>query len=109
LSKHKIKFREENDLHTVLPTIDIVYMTRIQKERISIEDYEKARGKFIINEETLALIRENARILHPLPHVEEIDLPVKVESKDARVAYFRQSENGLYIRMALLKHLLKEQ
>jgi aspartate carbamoyltransferase catalytic subunit len=109
LTKHKIKFREESDLHSVLPIIDIVYMTRIQKERISIEDYEKARGKFIINEGNLNLIRESARILHPLPHVEEIDLPVKVESKDARIAYFRQSENGLYIRMALLKHLVKEQ
>lgn len=107
LTKHKIKFREERDLHEVLPNIDIVYMTRIQKERISIEDYEKARGKFIINEETLKLIGTNARILHPLPHVEEIDLPIKIENEDKRVAYFRQSENGLYIRMALLKHLLK--
>jgi aspartate carbamoyltransferase catalytic subunit len=106
LTKHKIKFREENDLHSVLPIADIVYMTRIQKERISIEDYEKARGKFIINEDTLKLIRKDARVLHPLPHVEEIDLPIRVENNDKRVAYFRQSENGLYIRMALLREML---
>ena len=57
--------------------------------------------------ETLKLIKNSARIMHPLPHVEEIDLPIKIEKEDKRVAYFRQSENGLYIRMALLKHIIK--
>jgi aspartate carbamoyltransferase catalytic subunit len=106
LRRHKINFREENDLNKILPEVDIIYMTRIQKERISIEDYEKAKGKFIINEANLSLIKENARVMHPLPHVEEIDLPIRIENKDARVAYFRQAENGLYIRMALLSYLL---
>jgi aspartate carbamoyltransferase catalytic subunit len=108
LNKHKISFREEDDLNKILPEIDIVYMTRVQKERMSIEDYERARGKFVINENNLGLIRENARIMHPLPHVEEIVLPVEIEKNDKRVAYFRQSENGLWIRMALLLSLLKK-
>jgi len=102
LKRHGEGFREENDLNKVLQEVDVVYMTRIQKERISAEDYEKARGKFIINENNLPLIKKTTRIMHPLPHVEEIALPLEVEQKDERVAYFRQSENGLWIRMALL-------
>jgi len=106
LVRHRVKFREENDLNKVLPEIDVVYMTRIQKERISAEDYEKAKGKFFINSENIGLLKEYARILHPLPHVEEINLPIEVENKDSRVAYFKQAENGLYVRMALLRHIL---
>jgi aspartate carbamoyltransferase catalytic subunit len=108
LKRHNINFREEEDLNKILPEIDIVYMTRVQKERMSIEDYEKARGKFVIDEKNLGLIRENARIMHPLPHVEEISFPVDVEKNDKRIAYFRQSENGLWVRMALLLSLLKK-
>jgi aspartate carbamoyltransferase catalytic subunit len=54
----------------------------------------------------LSLLKETARIMHPLPKIEEIDLPLETEKKDKRVAYFRQAENGLYIRMALLIHLM---
>jgi aspartate carbamoyltransferase catalytic subunit len=106
LDRHNISFREEQDLNSILTSVDVIYMTRIQKERISIEDYEKARGKFVINSENVNLISKKSRILHPLPHVEEIDLPIHLENNDDRVSYFRQSENGLYIRMVLLKHLL---
>jgi aspartate carbamoyltransferase catalytic subunit len=106
LKKHGISFREENDLNKVLSEVDIVYMTRIQKERISQEDYEKARGKFIINEDNLNLVKKTSRIMHPLPHVEEISLSLETEKNDERVAYFRQSENGLWIRMALLLKIL---
>jgi aspartate carbamoyltransferase catalytic subunit len=106
LTKHGIKWVEETDLNNVLGQVDIIYMTRIQKERLSIEDYEKAKGKYIINEENLKLIKPESRIMHPLPHVEEIDLPTKFEQEDVRIAYFRQAENGLYIRMALLHNLL---
>src|SRR3990167_5535777 len=106
LMKHDIKFREENNLNSVLPIVDVIYMTRIQKERIGQEDYEKASGKFFINESNFNLILKESIILHPLPHVKEIDLPIRIETEDSRVAYFRQVENGLYIRMALLRHLL---
>ena len=79
LKKHGIKFREESDLNKILPEIDIVYMTRIQKERISVEDYEKAKGKYVIDESNFSLINPKARIMHPLPHVEEIDLSIETE------------------------------
>jgi aspartate carbamoyltransferase catalytic subunit len=108
LTKHKIHFEESDALNKALTESDIVYMTRIQKERMSPEQYEAAKGKFVINEENLKLVRPKARILHPLPHVEEIVLPVEVEQTDPRVAYFRQAKNGLYTRMALLLHLLRE-
>jgi aspartate carbamoyltransferase catalytic subunit len=106
LKRKKVKVLETEDLNGILPKVDIVYMTRIQKERISQEDYEKARGKYVINAENLKLLNPRARLMHPLPHIEEIDLPIKTEQKDPRVAYFRQAENGLYIRMALLNNML---
>jgi len=106
LTKHNIPFKEETDLNKALPELDIIYMTRIQKERISQEDYEKAKGKYIIDETNLPLIKPNARIMHPLPHIEEINIPIQIEDQDPRIAYFRQAENGLYIRMALLDMIL---
>ncbi len=106
LSRHEVKFKEEEELNKVLPEVDVVYMTRIQKERISAEDYEFAKGKYIIDSSNLNLLKSSSRILHPLPHVEEINLPLEVEQSDKRVAYFRQAENGLYARMALLCYIL---
>ena len=106
LKKHGVEFSESESLAETLPEMDIIYMTRIQKERMNAAEYALAKGKFVINEKTLQLIRKDARLLHPLPHVEEIDLPLEVERKDPRIAYFRQAENGLYIRMALLRSLL---
>jgi aspartate carbamoyltransferase catalytic subunit len=97
---------QQSPVNKILPEIDIVYMTRIQKERISVEDYEKAKGKYVINEKNLKLVRPEARIMHPLPHVEEINLSLGTEQHDKRIAYFRQAENGLWIRMALLLKLL---
>lgn len=107
LERHEVKYSEESNLNKVLSEVDIVYVTRIQKERISNEDYEKAKGKFVINKGNINLVREGSIIMHPLPHVEEINLPVEVEQNDLRVAYFRQAENGLYIRMALLEEVLR--
>jgi aspartate carbamoyltransferase catalytic subunit len=106
LRKQSVSFIEETELNRVLPEVDIIYMTRIQKERMALEDYEKAKGKYVINSENLDLIKHSSRILHPLPHVEELDIPIEIENSDPRVAYFRQVENGLYVRMALLNHLL---
>jgi aspartate carbamoyltransferase catalytic subunit len=106
LNHHGVKFREETDIKKVLPEIDVVYMTRIQKERITPEEYEKAKGKYVLNMSNLQLLKPTARIMHPLPKIEEIDLPIEVEKKDRRIAYFRQAENGLYARMALLIYLL---
>jgi len=108
LEKHNVKFREETDLNKILPEIDVVYLTRIQKERLSLEDYKKAKGKYVIDEHNIHLIKPTSRIMHPLPHVEEINLPTEIEKNDKRVAYFRQAQNGLYIRMALLNSILKD-
>lgn len=107
LKRHNVKHEEEKDFEKVLPIADIIYMTRIQKERMTPEDYEKAKGKYTITTQNLGQVRPDARIMHPLPHVEEIVLPIEIENTDKRVAYFRQAENGLYARMALLEHLMK--
>lgn len=109
LEKHNVEFIEKENLNEILPEIDVVYMTRTQKERMSLEDYEKAKGKYVINEENLKLIKKDSIVMHPLPHVEEIDLSIKTEQEDKRVAYFRQAENGLYIRMALLDSILNNE
>ena len=107
LKRHKVVFREEDELGNVLPEADIIYMTRIQKERMTEAEYEKAKGVYRITQDNLNLIKPNARVLHPLPHTEEINLPIQIEQSDKRIAYFRQVENGLYIRMALIYHLLE--
>jgi aspartate carbamoyltransferase catalytic subunit len=106
LKEKDILFEESENLEEVLSYADVIYMTRIQKERISQSDYESAKGRFLINEKNLEKVGQNSRILHPLPHVEEIDIPVEIEENDIRIAYFRQAENGLYCRMALLDLML---
>lgn len=108
LKKKNVLISEEIDLNKILPEVDVVYMTRIQKERISEQDYMNAKGKFVINMSNLNLVKPDARIMHPLPHIEEIDIPMEIEENDKRIAYFRQAENGLYIRMALLDLLLNK-
>ena len=107
LKKQKVSFEEGTELDKYLPKVDIVYMTRIQKERMSEKEYKESKGVYKITEENFKLLKKDARLLHPLPHVEEINLSLETEKMDERVAYFRQAENGLYVRMALLSLLLK--
>jgi len=109
LKKHNITFTEQTDLNKYLPLADIVYMTRIQKERMSNLSNLNDKNldlKYQITEDNLKLLKKDARLLHPLPHVDEIQLSIEIEQTDRRIAYFRQAENGLYIRMALLAYLL---
>ena len=108
LTKKGVAFKEETDLDKAIAQVDVIYMTRIQKERMDLESYENAKGKYIINENNLRFIEPTSRILHPLPHVEELDIPTDIENDDDRIAYFRQVENGLYIRMALLDYLINK-
>lgn len=105
LRRHKVWFTEEKDLKVVAKEVDVIYQTRIQKERFGdrIEDYEKCSGIYVIDKEILELMKKDAIIMHPLPRVDEI-LP-EVD-KNPRSAYFRQAQNGLYVRMALLKMVL---
>lgn len=106
LQRHNVPFSESSELKSVLADADVVYLTRLQRERLSVEEYEQAKGALVLDEHALSLMKPTARVLHPLPHVDEIALPFAVEQSDPRIAYFRQSENGLYIRMALLRWLL---
>lgn len=105
LDKHGVNWQEETDLDKVLPLVDVVYATRVQKERFdNEEEYNHAKGKYILTKENVSTMKEDAIILHPLPRVDEITLEV---DSDARAKYFQQAGNGLYVRMALLKMLLE--
>lgn len=104
LKRHNVIFSEGRDLREVAPKVDVIYQTRIQKERgdLSLEQ-ENIKGFYVVNKELLGLMKKGAILMHPLPRVDEISIEV---DKDKRAAYFRQAENGLYIRMALLKMIL---
>jgi aspartate carbamoyltransferase catalytic subunit len=100
----RIPFRDEPDLDAVLPTVDVVYQTRVQKERFaSPAEYEAAKGRYIIDAAKMRLLNPEAILLHPLPRVDEIATNVDT---DPRAAYFRQAHNGVYVRMALLEWVL---
>ena len=105
LTEHGVVFEEEDDLMRVMSKVDVVYQTRIQRERFGdrIEDYERARGKYVIDVETMSALSDDAIVMHPLPRVDEIDPAVDT---DPRAAYFRQAHNGVFIRMALLQMVL---
>ena len=95
---------ETQDLDAVLPEVDVVYMTRIQKERFTdLDAYNAVKGVYRIDKQSLAKMRKYAILMHPLPRVDEIAPEV---DDDDRAAYFRQARNGLHIRMALLDRLL---
>lgn len=92
------------ELDEVLPTTDVLYVTRVQKERFAnIEEYESVRNAYVITPETLAKAQPNMVLMHPLPRINEISMEVDA---DPRAAYFRQMEYGLYVRMALLAMVL---
>ncbi len=106
LREWKIWYTEETNLEKVLPEVRVIYQTRIQKERFggNIAEYEKYRGVYILNKESLRLMRPDAMVMHPLPRLDEITMDV---DQDPRAAYFRQAQNGLYVRMALLTMVLR--
>ena len=92
-------------MEEVMPKLDILYMTRVQKERFLDEDeYDLVKDSFILTPEKLILAKPEMRILHPLPRVNEITVEVDA---DPRAAYFRQVENGKFVRMALMYKLLE--
>ncbi|PLT27491.1 aspartate carbamoyltransferase [Peribacillus deserti] len=107
LKERGISFSEEHDLKKAVQKADVIYQTRIQKERFSSpEEYEKANGKYIINDDILSYMKDHCIILHPLPRAGEIEHSVDA---DPRAAYFRQAQNGLYIRMALLEKCFEQE
>lgn len=100
LINKKVQFKETENLKEGLAQAEVIYMTRIQKERFKTNsEYQKYFGKYIINLEKLHLVKKNAIILHPLPRINEI---AKEVDRDSRSLYFEQAANGLYIRVALL-------
>jgi len=104
LDEHRVPWIETEDLNAVLPEADVVYMTRIQKERFTDpEAYNAVKGAYRIDKDAMALMRKYAILMHPLPRVDEISPEVDA---DPRSAYFRQARNGLHVRMALLDRLL---
>jgi aspartate carbamoyltransferase catalytic subunit len=104
LEQKGVLFEETEDFETVARRCDVLYDTRIQKERFAdSEEYEKCKGVYVVDEELIDLMGTDAIIMHPLPRVGEI---TKGVDNDSRAAYFRQANNGKYVRMALLKMVL---
>ena len=104
LDKQQIPYEEVVRLEDALPKLDILYMTRVQKERFfNEEDYVRMKDFYVLDQEKLALAPEDMYVLHPLPRVNEIAVEV---DDDPRAAYFRQVQYGVYVRMALILTLL---
>ena len=106
LDKYGMSYVETTSLDDAMPELDVLYMTRIQRERFDdAEEYERLKDSYILTDEKMQNAKPTMRVMHPLPRVNEIS--VKVDA-DPRAAYFRQALNGKYMRMALILKLLKE-
>ena len=106
LAANSIPYTQTTDLEAVMPELDILYMTRVQRERFfNEEDYLRLKDSYILTPEKLKNAREDLAILHPLPRVNEISLAI---DNDPRACYFKQVLYGKYMRMALILKLLKE-
>ena len=107
LAKEGIAFSETTDLEAVMPEIDILYMTRVQRERFfNEEDYLRLKDSYILTPEKLEFAKKDLSILHPLPRVNEISVAI---DNDPRACYFKQVLNGKFMRMALILKLLEVQ
>ena len=106
LEKHGIPYEEVETMEEVIGSLDVLYMTRIQRERFDEpSEYERLKNSYILDTAKMALAKEQMCVLHPLPRVNEISVAV---DDDPRAAYFRQALNGKYMRMALILKLLEE-
>lgn len=104
LDEKHIEYEEVSKLEDAIPKLDILYMTRVQKERFfNEEDYIRLKDSYILDSEKLANAKEDMYILHPLPRVNEISVEI---DNDPRAAYFKQVQYGVYVRMALILTLL---
>ena len=105
LRANNVPFTEVERLEDAIPQLDVLYMTRVQKERFFNEDdYIRLKDCYILNKEKMKLAKEKMFVLHPLPRVNEISVEV---DDDPRAAYFKQVQNGVYVRMALIMTLLE--
>jgi aspartate carbamoyltransferase catalytic subunit len=104
LKKQNIEFEERENLEKSMPELDVLYMTRVQKERFFNEDdYIRLKDIYVLNTEKMAAGKENLIVLHPLPRVNEISVDI---DSDPRAAYFKQAKYGMFVRMALLASIL---
>lgn len=106
LEENETWYTKENNLHKVINQVDVVYQTRIEKEKLELSDdeYSNMIKSFFIDKIMLSQLKQSAIIMHPLPRLNEISVEVDT---DPRAAYFRQAQNGVFIRMALLAYLLE--
>jgi len=104
LDQKQVEYEEVVRLEDALPRLDLLYMTRVQKERFfNEEDYVRMKDFYILDAKKMELAPKDMYVLHPLPRVNEISVEV---DKDPRAAYFKQMQYGVYIRMALILTLL---
>jgi aspartate carbamoyltransferase catalytic subunit len=104
LEREKIPYTETDQLEKVIGDLDVLYMTRVQRERFfNEEDYIRLKDSYILTAEKMALAKKDMIVLHPLPRVNEIAVEV---DDDPRASYFRQAKYGMYVRMALLASIL---
>lgn len=105
LRKNNVPFKEVERLEDAMADLDILYMTRVQKERFFNEDdYVRMKDFYILNKKKMSLAKEDMIVMHPLPRVNEISVEV---DDDPRAAYFKQAQYGVYVRMALILTLLE--
>lgn len=105
IEENNIPYKEVKVLEQVMPDLDILYMTRVQKERFfNEEDYIRLKDSFILDAKKMELAKEDMLVMHPLPRVNEIATEV---DNDNRAVYFKQAEYGVYVRMALIMKLLE--
>ncbi len=104
LQRHGVAYVQTTDLESVMPELDVLYMTRVQRERFFNEDeYVRLKDSYILTPQKLKTAKESLSILHPLPRVNEISVAI---DDDPRACYFKQALNGKYMRMALILKLL---
>ena len=105
LNAKGIEYKEVENLDEAMPELDILYMTRVQRERFfNEEDYIRMKDCYILDKKKMGLARDDMFVLHPLPRVNEISVEV---DNDPRAAYFKQVQYGVYVRMALIMTLLE--
>ena len=105
LKNNNIEFVEMDSLDDAMPDLDILYMTRVQKERFfNEEDYIRLKDCYILDKKKMKLAKDDMFVLHPLPRVNEISVEI---DEDSRAAYFKQTQYGVYVRMALIMTLLE--
>jgi aspartate carbamoyltransferase catalytic subunit len=104
LQKNNIDFREIRSLEEAMPQLDVLYMTRVQRERFfNEEDYVRLKDTYVLDKNKMDMGKNNLIVLHPLPRVNEIAIEI---DEDPRAAYFQQAKYGMFVRMALLSSIL---